>query len=392
MRAARLFGMRSWIWEDGARWPLASCRKHGDRRMMMRRSQLIVWTMTMASLAAALLQGCTRGLESSMSRSVSTPVAALSPEDAWRPKRPVATYSIVALDPETGELGVAVQSHWFSVGTVVPWAEPGVGAVATQSLVDPSYGPLGLQLMRYGRSAPRALAGLLESDTSPQIRQVAMIDAEGRIAAHTGSNCIAAAGHIVDEDEHFSVQANLMARDAVWPAMAEAYRTTEGDLAERMLAALEAAEGEGGDIRGRQSAALLVVAAEPTGRPWSDRRFDLHVEDHPEPLVELRRLVRLQRAYLHMNEGDLAIEEGDHERANEEYTAAEQFAPQIVEIPFWRAVTLVGAGEIDAALPIFRRVFEREPVWADLVPRLVDSGFLPDDQAAIQRILEQRPR
>ncbi len=303
--------------------------------------------------------------------------------------RPVSTYSIVARDAATGELGVAVQSHWFSVGSVVPWAEAGVGAVATQSLVDPAYGPLGLEHMRLGRSAPEALASVLAGDEGREVRQVAMIDAAGTVAAHTGQRCIAAAGHVVDEAGQFSVQANLMAKETVWPAMAKAFREARGDLAERMLAALEAAEAEGGDIRGRQSAALLVVAAHPSGRPWQDRRFDLRVEDHAEPIKELRRLVQLQRAYLHMNAGDAAIEKGDFETSGKEYAAAEKLAPHIVEIPFWHAVSLVSAGRLDEALPIFKQVFAREPVWAELVPRLVTAGLLPDDEAVLAKIRAQ---
>ncbi len=273
----------------------------------------------------------------------------------------------------------------------MPWAEAGVGAVATQSLADPAYGPLGLTLMRAGRSAPDALRSLLAGDEGREVRQVAMIDAEGRVAAHTGRQCIPAAGQIVDETLSFSVQANLMANDKVWPAMAKAFREAEGDLADRMVAAMEAAEREGGDIRGRQSAALLVVAAESTGKPWLDRRFALRVEDHPAPVAELKRLVRLQRAYLHMNAGDLAVEKGDVEAANREYTAAEQYAPEIVEIPFWQAVTLAGKGRLEEALPVFRRVFEREPVYAELVPRLVTARLLPDDPEMIKQILEQAP-
>ncbi len=307
-------------------------------------------------------------------------------------RRPVSTYSIVARDPATGELGVAVQSHWFSVGSVVPWAEAGVGAVATQSMVDPAYGPLGLAMMRTGRSAPDALKALVAGDDGRELRQVAMIDAAGRVAAHTGPRCIQPAGQVVDEAAQFSVQANLMANDRIWPAMARAYRQASGDLADRMVAALEAAEAAGGDIRGRQSAALLVVAAHPTGKPWVDRRFDLRVEDHPQPVKELKRLVQLQRAYLHMNAGDAAMETGDFEKANREYSTAEKLAPHIVEIPFWRAVTLTSSGRLDEALPIFKRVFEQEPAWADLVPRLVQAGLLPDEEATIGRITRQADR
>ena len=304
-------------------------------------------------------------------------------------QRPVATYSIVARDPDTGEMGVAVQSHWFSVGPIVPWAEAGVGAVATQSLVDPSYGPLGLELMRTGRSATAALESLLAGDEGRAVRQVAMIDAAGRVATHTGDRCIAAAGHVTDEENQFSVQANLMLGEDVWPAMAGAYRKTTGDLADRMLAALEAAQRVGGDIRGKQSAAILIVAAESTGKLWVDRKFDLRIEDHPHPVQELKRLVQLQRAYLHMNAGDLAMEHADFEKATEEYAAAEKLAPQIVEIPFWHAVTLVNSGKVEQALPIFERVFAREPIWAQLVPRLVPSQLLPDDDEVIEAILAQ---
>ena len=304
--------------------------------------------------------------------------------------RPVATYSIVARDPETGQMGVAVQSHWFSVGPIVPWAEAGVGAVATQSFVDPAYGSLGLDMMRLGKAAPESLAGLLASDENREVRQVAMVDASGGIAAHTGANCIQAAGCIVDTDHQFSCQANLMDNETVWPAMADAYLATRGDLADRLLAALDAAQDAGGDIRGRQSAAILIVAPESTGKPWVDRLFDLRVEDNPEPLKELRRLVGVQRAYNHMNAGDLAMEHNDAEAANREYSQAEQLQPQIVEISFWRAVTLVQSGKVDEALPIFKRVFAKEERWAKLVPRLVDAGLLTVDQAVIERILEQR--
>lgn len=306
------------------------------------------------------------------------------------PKRPVSTYSIVARDPATGELGVAVQSHWFSVGSVVPWTDAGIGAVATQSLVDPTYGPLGLEMMRLGRSAPDTLAALLAGDEGREVRQVAMVDANGKVAVHTGQRCIQPAGHVLGKDEQFSVQANLMANDRIWPAMARAYREAKGDLAERMLVALEAAEAEGGDIRGRQSAAMVVVAVKSTGKPWVDRRFDLRVEDHPQPLVELRRLVKLQRAYLHMNAGDLAIEKNDFAAAAKEYTAAQADAPHLVEIPFWRAVSLANSGRVDESLPIFKEVFAKEPIWADLVPRLVGSGLLKDDPKLIAKIEAQR--
>lgn len=311
------------------------------------------------------------------------PLSALAEEP--RPQRPVHTYSIVARDMATGELGVAVQSHWFSVGSVVPWAEAGVGAVATQSFVDPSYGRLGLELMRVGRSAPEALAGLLAADTGREVRQVAMVDAKGRVAAHTGNRCIAAAGHVVGEG--FSVQANMMEKDTVWPAMAKAFRETKGDLAERLLAALEAAEAQGGDIRGKQSAALVVVSATATGRPWVDRKFDLRVEDHPEPLRELRRLVKLQRAYNLMNEGDLALERSDVAGALKAYGDAEALAPENAEMAFWHAVSLVNLGRVDEALPLLKRAYAADKRWRDLLGRLPKAGLLPEDPKLLQRLM-----
>jgi uncharacterized Ntn-hydrolase superfamily protein len=300
------------------------------------------------------------------------------------------TYSIVARDPKTGELGVAVQSHWFSVGSLVPWAESGVGAVATQSFVDPSYGKLGLDLMRAGKSAPETLKGLLAADSNPGVRQVAMIDTEGRVAAHTGAKDIQFAGHVVGEG--FSVQANLMASEKVWPAMAKAFRESKGDLADRMLSALDAAEAAGGDVRGRQSAALVVVSGKPTGRSWLDRIFDLRVDDHPEPLKELRRLVRVQRAYNHMNAGDLAMERKDAEGALREYSAAEKLEPDNAEMVYWHAVALVGLGRVDQALPLFKRCFQMNPNWRDLTPRVAKAGLLPEERAVLERILEQGRR
>jgi uncharacterized Ntn-hydrolase superfamily protein len=302
------------------------------------------------------------------------------------PLRPVHTYSIVARDATTGEMGVAVQSHWFSVGSIVAWAEAGVGAVATQSFVDPSYGKLGLDLMRAGKSAPDALKALLAGDDAREVRQVAMIDAQGAVLAHTGAKNIQAAGHAIGKG--YSVQANLMLNDKVWPAMARAFEATQGDLAERMMAALEAAESAGGDIRGKQSAALIVVSAKSTGRPWADRKFDLRIDDHAEPLKELRRLLTLHRAYNHMNAGDLAVEKGDNEGALREYSAAARLAPDNAEMVYWHAVALVNMGRVEESLPLFRRVFAADKNWATLTPRLPKSGLLPDDAKIIERIVK----
>ena len=301
------------------------------------------------------------------------------------PLRPVHTFSIVARDPATGELGVAVQSHWFSVGAIVPWAEAGVGAVATQSFVDPSYGKLGLDLMRTGKSAPDALKALLAGDEGREVRQVAMIDAQGRVQAWTGKNDIQSAGQIVGNG--YSVQANLMLSEKIWPAMSQAFEKTKGDLAERMLAALDAAQAAGGDIRGRQSAALIVVSGKSTGQAWKDRLFDLRVDDSGEPLKELRRLVTLQRAYNHMNAGDLAVEKKDNESALREYGAAERLVPDNAEMIYWHAVALVNMNRVAESLPLFGRVFRMDQNWITLTPRLPKSGLLPDDPKLIERIL-----
>ncbi|HEY8205860.1 MAG TPA: DUF1028 domain-containing protein [Myxococcaceae bacterium] len=305
------------------------------------------------------------------------------------PRRPVATYSIVARDPVTHELGVAVQSHWFSVGAIVPWAEAGVGAVATQSFVEPSYGQLGLDLMRAGKSAPDTLKGLLAADEARDVRQVAMVDAQGRIAVHTGAKDIPQAGHATGAQ--YSVQANLMESEKVWPAMAKAYESTKGDLAERLLAALEAAQAQGGDIRGKQSAAILIVSGTPTGRPWTDRTFDLRVEDSPDPLPELRRLVTLQRAYQHMNAGDAAIEKHDTATALREYGAAEALAPDSDEMAFWHAISLVGLGKTDDALPLLARAYKKNPGWRTLISRLPAAGLLPKDPKLLQKLQSAGP-
>ena len=303
--------------------------------------------------------------------------------------RPVTTYSIVARDPETGQLGVAVQSHWFSVGSDVPWVKAGVGAVATQSLTDITYGPLGLELMRAGRTAEKALNGLLATDSNPDWRQVGMIDAKGNRAVHTGKYCIREAGHVIGDD--FIVMANLMENNTVWEAMAEAFRTSNGDLAERMLAALEAAQHEGGDIRGRQSAAMIIVKGEATGVDYRDKLIDLRIEDHPDPLRELRRLVTLNRAYLMMNEGDTKMVERDTRGAMEAYARAMELAPNVTEIKYWAALTMFADGMETEALNIFRDVFLREPVWAEVTRRLPASGLLLNDQGQLDRILEVAP-
>ena len=305
------------------------------------------------------------------------------------PSRPVATYSIVARDAATGELGVAVQSHWFSVGSVVPWAEAGVGAVATQSFVEISYGPRGLEGMRQGLAPTAVLQTLSAADPQRDVRQVAMVDAQGRVAAMTGRGCIPAAGHQVGNG--YSVQANLMLSDEVPAAMAAAFERATGPLAERMLAALEAAESVGGDIRGKQSAAILVVRAKRSEKPWTDRLVDLRVEDALRPLEELRRVLRLHRAYERMNRGDEAMAAGRQDEALREYAAAEAMAPDNDEFVFWHAVTLVTNQRVDEALPVFGKAFRMNPAWMLLVPRLVSVGQLPATPGLVERILAAGP-
>jgi len=304
--------------------------------------------------------------------------------------RPGHTFSIVAIDKETGEMGAAVQSHWFSVGSSVIWAESGVGAICTQSFIEASYGPLGLDLMRAGKTAEEALAGLLRADKYEAVRQVAMLDGQGRVAAHTGRNCIPEAGHLTGDG--FSCQANLMLKNTVWTAMAEAFEGTEGELVDRLMAALEAAQGEGGDIRGKQSAAILVVKGKSSGAPWKDRIYDLRVEDHPAPLAELRRLIRLNKAYNFMNKGDELLTEGKVGESMKSYTRAMEMYPDNAEMVFWPAVTLASTGKVEESLPLFKKVFAMDPNWAILLPRLPQVGQLPKDKGLIKKILAQAPK
>ena len=297
----------------------------------------------------------------------------------------VSTYSIVARDPESGEMGVAVQSHWFSVGTIVTWGEAGVGVIATQSFVNPAFGPDGLELLKSGLTASEVVDKLIAEDKGRDVRQLAVIDVNGNVKSYTGKNCIPGAGNIIGEN--YSVQANLMLNDLVPGAMSKAFEEAEGNLADRMMAALFAAQEVGGDIRGKQSAAILIVKGKSTGKVWKDRLIDLRVEDSPEPLKELSRLIKVHRAYDHMNAGDLATEHGDMELAMKEYAAAEGMFPDNEEMKFWHATTLVNNGDFKGALPLFKEVFSKNKNWKLLTPRLVPFGLLNVNDEELQKIL-----
>jgi uncharacterized Ntn-hydrolase superfamily protein len=297
------------------------------------------------------------------------------------------TFSIVARDSITGEMGVAVQSHWFSVGSVVSWAEAGVGAVATQSFVNVSFGPRGIDLLKQGNTAGEALDRLIASDEGRDFRQLAIVDAKGNVAVYTGPKCIPDAGH--EAGGQFSVQANLMLNDRIWPAMAGAYRKAEGPLAERMVAVLEAAQIEGGDIRGKQSAAILVVRGESTGKVWEDRLIDLRVEDHPDPIREIKRLLKVYRAYEYMNQGDLAMEKNDVENALRLYGTAEGMFPENLEMKFWHAVSLANINRIDEARSIFQDIFARDPNWKVLTERLPGVGLLNIEPKKLKKIISE---
>lgn len=270
------------------------------------------------------------------------------------------TFSIVARDPVTGEMAVGVQSHWFSVGTAVSWGEAGVGVVATQSFVNKSYGIKGLNLMKQGKTAPDALKELLAADEGREVRQVAMIDVNGNLNSFTGKSCIDHAGNIVGKN--YAVQSNMMLTDKVNTAMSKAFEGSEGKpLAERILTALQAAQAVGGDIRGKQSAAILVVAGTRTGKPWNERLIDLRVDDNIAPLDELDRLLRLFRAYEHMDKGDLAIEKNDMKGAMEEYGTAMKMFPENLEMKYWTAITLANNKKIAEASKMLRRSIKRIP-------------------------------
>jgi len=314
---------------------------------------------------------------------------AVSISQVYKNSLPFAhTFSIVARDSVTGEMAVAVQSHWFSVGTAVSWAEAGVGAVATQSFVNKSFGIRGLDLLRRGLTAQEALDALLKDDEGREVRQVAIVDTKGNVATHTGKGCIQYATQI--QGKQFSVQSNMMLTDEVSREMATAFESS-GDrpLGEKMLVALEAAQKVGGDIRGQQSAALIVVPGKSEGKPWDERTIDLRVDDSKEPIKELRRLYTVHLAYEHMNNGDLATEKNDMVKAMNEYNAAMQLMPSNLEMQYWTAITLANNKQVDKALPILKRVFSADKHWKELTRRLPSVNLLTVGEADLKKILLQ---
>lgn len=295
------------------------------------------------------------------------------------------TYSIVARDSVTGDMGVAVQSHWFNVGGIVIYGEAGVGVVATQSLVNPSYGPKGLALMSQGLDPQQALNALLANDSGQMYRQVAFLNSKGQVAAHTGSLCIAEAGH--RKGKNFSVQANMMLNNTVWNAMAEAFEEATGSLSERMLAAMKAAENERGDIRGKQSAAILIVKGTSTGNSWEDTIMDLRVEDHANPTQELERLIQIHKAYDFMNKGDLAMEKGNSVEAEKLYLNAQKLFPENLEMQYWYAINLLNNKQFDKAEPILKSIFKQNKDWKTLTSRLIVSKLLAVSNEELKQIL-----
>ncbi len=295
------------------------------------------------------------------------------------------TYSIIARDPESGQFGIAVQSHWFSVGSLVGWAESGVGVVATQSMVEVSYGPLGLSLMKAGKTPQQALDALLVADDNPHVRQVAMLNSAGQVVVHTGQRCIAAAGH--RSGNGYSVQANMMEKETVWLAMESAYLNSKGSFSDRLMTALFAAQNEGGDIRGKQSAAIRIVAAESSGCSWKDTLVDLRVEDHPDPLEELNRLLRIQNAYTFMNFGDEFLANGDTPAALNAYRTAVSLAPEVAELSFWYAVTLAQIGHLDQSKKLFRELFAKDLHWKELLIRLPQAGLFNVDPIVMADVI-----
>lgn len=314
-----------------------------------------------------------------------TIISATAISQTIKPSDLAHTFSIVARDVRTGEVAVAVQSHWFSVGSVVSWGEGGVGVVATQSFVNKSFGLRGLDLLKQGKSPQEALDQLLSDDTGKEFRQVAILDTKGRVATHTGKNCLESAGHL--NGQNFSVQANMMLNDKVVPAMDKAWKDNEAmPLAERMMEVLKAAQKAGGDIRGKQSAALLVVSPENTGKPWDDRLIDVRVDDAVDPITELARLLTVSRAYEHMNKGDLYVEKNEMANAMDEYNQAMKMFPGNLEMQYWTAITLANGKEVSKASIMLQKIYKQDANWRELTKRLPKAGLLTISEADLKEL------
>lgn len=308
------------------------------------------------------------------------------PAPDFKPSELAHTYSIIAVDPATGQMGGAVQSHWFSVGSSVLWAEPGVGVVATQSLTRIDYGPLGLAAMAKGEAPAAVLKRLTAADPGQNLRQVAMINSSGAVAAHSGESCI---DDFCDrQGEGVSVQANLMLKDTVCQAMLKAFQAAKGPLADRLTAALAAAQAEGGDLRGKQSAAIVIVDLKKPAQPWEGRVLDLRVEDHAEPVKELTRLVAVHQAYQLMNKSDEALEHGKTEEALALLQDAVAALPGRLEPRFWQAFNLIKLGQREQGLAIWRDIVKQDANWKVLPERLMKSGLLERDDALLKAVSE----
>ena len=287
----------------------------------------------------------------------------------------VHTYSILARDPETGAIGGAVQSHWFNVGNTVLWGKAGVGMVATQSFVNASFGSKGIAMLEQKSEAQSVLSSLLSGDSEKELRQVAVIDVGGGVAAFTGNRCIEAAGHVVGEQ--FSVQANLMENTSIWTSMAEGFRESQGKpFALRLLKALQGAQEAGGDLRGMQSAALLIVSPQPAQSPYEGRLIDLQVADHIDPLTELNRLYWIDRAYKHTAEAENLLALKKDKAAIAEYENAMRCIPNNLELQFWYAIALLNMHREIKALPLLQTIVSLEPNWLLLLSRLQSVGLL----------------
>ncbi len=315
---------------------------------------------------------------------IATPALA----QVYKTTSPLAhTFSIVARDPKTGEMAAAVQSHWFSVGSLVIWGKSGVGVVATQSFIKKSYGPLGLQLMEQGKSPQDALNELLKKDAGREVRQVAFLNAKGETAVYTGKSCIEFARDI--HGANFSVQSNMMLTNQVCIAMQRAWlKNTNMPLAERVLECLKAAQGAGGDIRGRQAAAIIEVSGKPVKDIADDKLIDLRVEDSSDPIIELARLLKLHRAYEHMNNGDLQVEKGNMPQAMLEYSTAEKMFPSNLEMKYWHAITLANNKGVKQAAAMLKDIYAKDPNWRELTRRLPKAGQLTVSPADLKLLLQ----